>query len=159
MTAATITTRTKPPRAADAKSLCLRNLSCSETKMRFTTDLPSNLLVDVKVSEWCCGRTPPPTLEHRPTYIRPNTNPWSSEHSEKFGTGSLSKPGLSLECGGLAPLWPAATCHNFADWTRCRDAASNCHRPKRCQATALQREARFLKVNQYRKFGHKECMR
>src|SRR5882724_5267042 len=47
--------------------------------------------------------------------------------------------GNSLECGGLAPLWPVATCRDHVSVESfVKTAASSRRRPKRRQAAALQ---------------------
>jgi len=43
----------------------------------------------------------------------------------------------------LSPLWSAATCRSFRKLNSLQEAASSCRGPKRRQAAALQREARF----------------
>ncbi len=45
----------------------------------------------------------------------------------------------SLECGGPAPLWSAATGRRIVESTQAGVAATRRDRPKRCQASALQR--------------------
>ena len=45
----------------------------------------------------------------------------------------------SLECGGPAPLWSAPTGRRVVESTQAGVAATRHDRPKRCQASALQR--------------------
>ncbi|HXL82304.1 MAG TPA: hypothetical protein VN951_15625 [Pyrinomonadaceae bacterium] len=45
----------------------------------------------------------------------------------------------SLECGGPAPLWSAATGRRIVESTQAGVAATGRDRPKRCQVSALQR--------------------
>jgi hypothetical protein len=63
----------------------------------------------------------------------------------------------SLECGGPAPLWSAETNRRIVESNQSGVAATGRDRPKRCQASALQRvvshplDQRFISNDDYRK--------